>query len=207
MCREKSFNNRIMTIPQHLALSFLLAQFDVQPRYGIGGTALVVAAGVLPDLDRLSLLAGWHAHRTCRNAAGHGLPVALAAPLLLGLLGSEVFQLGPLRPLWCWLQIALVAHLVTDVFSCRWPVKLLWPFSVRGWGFGLIPRSFPALALLLYAAAGTALCSATLAPFAAGVGVAGLVVSLTWRACRPPAPLTRQTGRGPVIWQGCDLMA
>ena len=34
-----------MTILQHLALSFLLAQFVVQPDYGLPGTLLVLAAG------------------------------------------------------------------------------------------------------------------------------------------------------------------
>ena len=48
-----------MKIPEHLALSYLIAQLNVQQRYGPGGAALVMLAGFLPDLDGLTLLAGW----------------------------------------------------------------------------------------------------------------------------------------------------
>jgi hypothetical protein len=48
-----------MKIPEHLALSLLLAQFDVRQEFGAAGTALMVAAGMLPDLDGMTILGGW----------------------------------------------------------------------------------------------------------------------------------------------------
>src|SRR5437588_4106135 len=121
-----------MKIPEHLAFSYLLAQFGVQPEYGAAGTALMLAAGMLPDLDGLSILGGWQCHRTYHRVVGHGLPVTLAGPLLLALLGRGAFGLGPLPLLWAWLQLALLAHLATDCLFYRWPAQLLWPVSARG---------------------------------------------------------------------------
>src|SRR5205814_791783 len=104
-----------MKLPEHLALSYLLAQFGVQQAYGPGGTALMVAAGLLPDLDGVTILGGWRCHRRYHRVIGHGLPVTVAGPALLAWLGSHVLGLGPLGPLWFWLQISLLAHLLTDV--------------------------------------------------------------------------------------------
>jgi membrane-bound metal-dependent hydrolase YbcI (DUF457 family) len=192
-----------MKIPQHLALSFLLAQLGVQEQYGPAGTALVLAAGCLPDLDGLFLFAGWNAHRKYRGAVGHGLPVTLALPALLALVGLKVFDLRPFALLWAWLQVSLLAHLATDVLAGRWPVQLLWPLSARKWHLGLVAKDDPVPGLVLYTAALVALCSTTLALASAVAGVGGLALYLAWRASQPrPA---RQPERGPCLWQGCDL--
>src|SRR5262245_24137924 len=53
-----------MKVPEHVAASFLLAQLGVQARYGTAGTLLVLAVGLLPDLDGLTILAGWRTYRT-----------------------------------------------------------------------------------------------------------------------------------------------
>src|SRR4029078_10162087 len=87
--------NCTMKIPEHLALSYLIAQLDVQQRYGPWGTALVMLAGFLPDLDGLTLLAGWRTYRRYHRKVGHGILVTLAGPLLLGALRGGVF---PSRP-------------------------------------------------------------------------------------------------------------
>src|SRR5262249_4085384 len=126
-----------MKIPEHVALSYLLAQLGVQHQYGPWGTALVIAAGCLPDLDGLTILAGWRYYRTYHRIVGHGLPVALLGPAALAAVAS-VSGLGPMWPLWGWLQVSLLAHLFVDVCYYRWPVRLLWPVSDRGWGFGLL---------------------------------------------------------------------
>jgi membrane-bound metal-dependent hydrolase YbcI (DUF457 family) len=194
-----------MTIPQHLALSFLLTQFVVRHDYGLAGTLLVLAAGCLPDLDGLSVLGGWNVQRTYRGAAGHGLLVTLAAPAVVGLLAARLFDLGPFAPLWFWLQIALLAHLATDVLFGRWPVQLLWPFSTRGWGLGLVARADPVPAVLLYATALTALCSPGWGPAAAGAGVGGLTLYAAWRAARLRPRAARRPEGGPLLWKGCDF--
>jgi hypothetical protein len=196
-----------MKIPQHLALSFLLAQFGAQQQYGLAGTALVVTAGCLPDVDGLSVLAGWHAHRTCRGAVGHGLPVTLGAPLLLALLGSEGFGLGAPAPLWFWLQVSLLAHLAADVCWCRWPVQLLWPVSARKWGGDPAARADPAPALILYGSAAAALCSTRWAPASAAAGLGALTLYQAWRLSRPRPTPVRRPEPGACLWEGCDFSA
>jgi membrane-bound metal-dependent hydrolase YbcI (DUF457 family) len=169
-----------MKIPEHVAFSFLLAQLGVQQEYWPAGTALVIAAGNLPDLDGLSILGGWRCHRTYHRVLGHGLPLTLAGPALLAWLGSGALHLGGFLPLWGWLQAALLAHLVTDLCFYRWPVQLLWPFSGRGLGLGLVPWNDLVPTLLLYA--GVAGCLAGGGPLAAGLCLGMLAVYVGGRA-------------------------
>jgi membrane-bound metal-dependent hydrolase YbcI (DUF457 family) len=175
-----------MKIPEHFALSFLLAQFGVQHEYGPAGTALMIGAGILPDLDGLSILGGWRWHRTYHRVLGHGLPMTLAGPALLALLGARLLGLGEFLPLWLWLQAALFAHLLTDILFYRWPAQLLWPFSSRGWGLGLIGWNDLVPTLLLYAGVlGTCFGRA---PWVAGISL-GLLAAYV--ACRAWVPLPR----------------
>lgn len=171
-----------MKIPEHIALSYLLAQFGVQQQYGPGGTALVIAAGCLPDLDGLTLLGGWNVYRTYHRKLGHGLPMTVGGPLLLALAGSRPFGLGPAWPLWLWLQIALLGHLATDVCFYRWPVQLLWPVTTRGWGLGLLTWNDLVPTLVLYGAAAVALGWPRLATTAAELGLTALALYLGWRS-------------------------
>ncbi len=173
-----------MKIPEHVTLSILLAQFDVQQQHGLAGTALMVAAGCLPDLDGLTLLAGWRCYRTYHRIVGHGLPVTLLGPLALALIGAALGH-GFSPRLWGWLQLALMAHLVTDVCFYNWPVQLLWPVSRRGWAVGLLGWNDLVPTLFLYAATAVALGWPGLAKPAAVVGLAGLTLYLLWRAVRP----------------------
>jgi membrane-bound metal-dependent hydrolase YbcI (DUF457 family) len=172
-----------MKIPEHLAMSFLLAQFGVQQNYGAGGTALLVAAGMLPDLDGLTIVGGWRCHDRYHRIIGHGLLFTLLGPALLALLGSFLFGLGPLLPLWLWLQLALVIHLVTDVCFYDWPTQLLWPFSRRAVGFGWISWNDLVPTLLLYGGVVGTVCGAPL--FSASVSLGALVLYLAWRAGHP----------------------
>jgi hypothetical protein len=175
-----------MKLPEHVTLSFLLAQFGVQQEYGLAGTALMILAGNLPDLDGLTICLGWRFYRRYHRIVGHGLPVTLLGPLLLASLGWSL-SIGPLLPLWGWLQLALLAHLFTDVCFYDWPVQLLWPFSSRGLGYGLLDWNDLVPTLLLYTATAVALLWTPAAPIAAGVSLAGLLLYLAWRALRPRA--------------------
>lgn len=172
-----------MKIPEHFALSFLLAQFGARQEFGPAGTALMLAAGILPDLDGLSILGGWQCHRTYHRVVGHGLPVTLLGPLLLAWLGSAALGAGPLLPLWLWLQAALLAHLLTDLLFYRWPVQLFWPFSRRGVGLGLVPWNDLVPTLLLYA--GVLLCWLGPPAAVAAACLATLALYLTCRAWLP----------------------
>jgi membrane-bound metal-dependent hydrolase YbcI (DUF457 family) len=174
-----------MKFPEHVAFAFLLAQCGVQQEYGPAGTALVVLAGNLPDLDVCTLLGGWRFYRTYHRVLGHGILVTLSGPALLASAGTRAFDLGPLLPLWGWLQVAVWTHLLVDICFYRWPVQLLWPFSRRGWGVGLVAWNDLVPTLLLYGATVMALCRPALAFPAAITGLGVLGLYLGWRALRP----------------------
>jgi membrane-bound metal-dependent hydrolase YbcI (DUF457 family) len=144
----------------------------------------MLIAGCLPDADGVSLLGGWRLYRSCHRMIGHGIVVTLFGPALLAWLGSALMPGQPVLPLWFWLQMALFAHLLTDVLFYRWPVQLLWPFSSRGWAGGLVAWNDLVPTLVLYV--GTALCllcphSALLAAISLGL----LCAYLGWRAVVP----------------------
>jgi membrane-bound metal-dependent hydrolase YbcI (DUF457 family) len=174
-----------MKVPEHLALSFLTAQLGVQQQYGPGGTALMMLAGFLPDLDAVTAVAGWDVYRRWHRKLGHGLPMTLLGPAALALVGAFALGLGPPLPLWLWLQAALLGHLVSDVLFYRWPVQLLWPLSRRGWEAGLVGWNDLVPTLLLYAGVGAVLVLPELAPQAALAGIVGVLTYLAWRRLHP----------------------
>lgn len=175
-----------MKFPEHVALSVLIAQFAVQQEYGLAGTALMIVAGNLPDIDTLTLFGGHWVYRRYHRIVGHGLPVTLFGPGLLAMFGAWVCDLGPLLPLWFWLQVALLAHLFSDVCFYRWPVQLLWPFSSRGWGLGLVSWNDLVPTLVLYGTTALALLWPTAAFPAACTGVSLFLLYLGWRMWGPP---------------------
>ncbi len=174
-----------MKLPEHVTLSFLLAQFGIQSEYGWAGTALMILAGNLPDLDGLTIFFGWRFYRRYHRRVGHGLPVTLLGPLGLAILGSWGFGLGPLLPLWIGLQVALLAHLATDVCFYNWPAELLWPLSRRGLALGLLTWNDLVPTVVLYAATASVLIWPVLATPIAAAGIAALILYLLWRAWRP----------------------
>jgi membrane-bound metal-dependent hydrolase YbcI (DUF457 family) len=173
-----------MKLPEHITLSFLLAQFGVQHACGWPGTALVIAAGVLPDLDGLGIVLGWRSYQRHHRILGHGLPVTLAGPVLLALAGVGLFGADFLF-LWAWCQAALWLHLLTDVLFYRWPVQLLWPITARGWDVGLLGWNDLVPTLFLYGGTAGALLWPASASLAAWVGITGLAGYLFWRSIRP----------------------
>jgi membrane-bound metal-dependent hydrolase YbcI (DUF457 family) len=170
---------------EHVTFSFLLAQLGVQQQYGSTGTLLMVAAGNLPDLDGLTLLAGWKVYRKFHRILGHGLPMTLVGPALLALFGTYGLGLTPFGPLWAWLQLSLVAHLFADVCFYRWPVRLLWPLGKRAWGFGLMSWNDLVPTLVLYAATAVAVWRPAQAFTAATTGLGAFFLYVAWRAWRP----------------------
>jgi len=173
-----------MKLPEHLTLSFLLAQFGIHEAYGWPGTALVVAAGLLPDLDGLGILFGWRFYQRHHRVLGHGLPLTLTGPALLALLGVALFG-AEFWSLWIWCQVALLGHLLTDVLFYRWPVQLLWPISSRGWDAGLLGWNDLVPTVLLYGATVVALFFPVVGPVSALIAIGGLAGYLCWRSVRP----------------------
>jgi membrane-bound metal-dependent hydrolase YbcI (DUF457 family) len=176
-----------MKLPEHISLSFLLAQFGIQQEYGLLGTGLVVAAGCLPDLDGLGIVFGWRFYQRHHRILGHGLPVTLAGPALLALLGSWLLDGAAFWTLWFWCQGALLLHLCTDVCFYDWPVQLLWPLSRHGWGLGLIAWNDLVPTLLLYGTTALAILWPAQAVPAAAAGTGGLIFYLAWRALKTPS--------------------
>lgn len=174
-----------MKIPEHITLSILLAQFQVQPELGWGGTALMVAAGCLPDLDGAAIVCGWRFYARYHRILGHGILVTLLGPVFLALVGATWLGWSAFLVLWPWLQMSLLAHLATDVWFYDWPVQLLWPFSRRGWAVGLLTWNDLVPTLLLYSATAVALLWPPAAVGAAVGGIGGLLAYLLWRAARP----------------------
>jgi membrane-bound metal-dependent hydrolase YbcI (DUF457 family) len=172
-------------IPEHIALSYLVAQFGAQQQYGTMGTVLVLIAGCLPDGDGISLLGGWKLYRNCHRVLGHGILVSLLGPVLLTLLGTNILGLYPWLPLWVFLQVALLLHLFTDVVFYRWPVQLLWPFSARAWAGGLVAWNDLVPTLTLYGCALAGLVWPRVAPLAGAAGITLLLGYLGWRAQVP----------------------
>jgi len=180
-----SASRSIMKLAEHVALSYLLAQLGPQQTYGPAGTLLVMAAGLLPDLDGISILGGWQCHLKYHRKIGHGLPVTLLGPLLLALCWAGQLDGWEWLGLWAWLQVSLLLHLVVDLLFHRWPVQLLWPVSNWGVGLGLIGWHDLVPTALLYVAAALALVLHASAWWIAGGALGLLAVYVAWRAWRP----------------------
>jgi hypothetical protein len=174
-----------MKVPEHVALSFLLAQFGVQQELGWPGTALVIAAGCLPDLDGIGIIGGWRFYRKYHRILGHGLPMTLLGPLALAWIGSGVLDIGPFLLLWPWLQVSLLLHLLTDVCFYCWPVQLAWPLSERGWAGGLLTWNDLVPTIVLYGGAVSILVWPEKRVWIALASFLATTCYLGWRALRP----------------------
>lgn len=88
---------------------------------------LVTLAGVLPDLDGLTLLAGEAAYATYHHVVTHGLPSALVCAAVLGWLGEKKRVVAVLA------FVTFHLHLLCDLVGSGpgWPLWYLWPFSTH----------------------------------------------------------------------------
>ena len=91
-----------MTLPEHAICSLMLAQFTIRPRYGWRGAAIIVLAGIIPDIDVLTKLAGDEYFWKLHHALGHGLPSLLFLALTVAAGGRFLAGLRPLAPLFGW---------------------------------------------------------------------------------------------------------
>lgn len=125
------------------------------PRQSALAAPLLIAAGVLPDLDLLSFLAGPRAFVIYDGALTHSL---LGAALLAAAVGIAFFLLGrksKMAPLSLPLAFGLSAlgvagHLLLDL--CGTPaVLLLWPFFQRQSAWDFVPMVDPLILVILLA--------------------------------------------------------
>jgi len=173
-----------MKVPEHVAFSFLLAQLGVQQQYGWQGTALVIAAGCLPDLDGIGIIGGWRFYQKYHRILGHGLPMTLLGPFALAGLGNWLIDLA-LLPMWVWLQVSFLLHLLTDVSFYDWPVQLIWPVSGKGWAVGLLSWNDLIPTMLLYGGAALVLVFPGKATSIALTSLGAMGSYLGWRVLRP----------------------
>lgn len=113
-----------MQVPVHLALSWLAGS----PLAGRRDRVLVAWAGVVPDLDALSLLGGAEAFGRYHHILTHGLPAALLTAALC---------CAAARARWKVLLLSFLTfhlHLACDLVGSGvqhqpWSISYLWPFS------------------------------------------------------------------------------
>ncbi len=110
-----------MHLPTHLALSWLVGHRLEHRR----DRALVAWAGVVPDLDALSLLGGVEAYGRWHHVVGHGLPAALLTTALAAALGKDRAKAAALA------FVTFHGHLVCDLAGSgvEWTIQYLWPLS------------------------------------------------------------------------------
>ncbi len=115
-----------MHAPIHLAISWLVGHRLPERR----DRRLVTWAGVVPDLDGVSLLFGVEAYSKYHHTVSHGLIAAVVVAGTFGFLSGDR---------WKTMLLSLAAfhiHLICDLVGSGaqgepWPIVYLWPFSSR----------------------------------------------------------------------------
>ncbi len=110
-----------MQVPTHLAISWLIGHGLSERR----DRRLVAYAGILPDLDALTLLKGWDFYSVYHHVLTHGLLASIAI---------TAFSTALARRRWKVLGLCLVTthfHLVCDFLGSGrgWPIVYWYPFS------------------------------------------------------------------------------
>jgi hypothetical protein len=109
----------------HLELSWLCAQPLARRRDRI----LVSVAGVLPDLDGLTLLGGLDAYGRWHHRLTHGYPAAIATGVLCAVLSEDRVRTTLLG------LFTFHLHLFCDLLGSGpgWPLWYFWPTSQIEW--------------------------------------------------------------------------
>lgn len=107
----------------HGELSWLVSQKLAERRDRL----LVTAAGLLPDVDGLSLVAGEEAYGRFHHVLTHGIVAATVLSVVLGLCAKRRLLVTVLA------FGAFHLHLLCDLVGSGpgWPLTYLWPFSSR----------------------------------------------------------------------------
>ena len=135
-----------MHIPTHLALSWIVAHPLKERR----DRSLVAWAGVLPDVDGLTILAGLDSYGRWHHLLTHGAAAAVITATVLAFFGKH-----PLKVWWLSLltfHLRLICDLVGS--GIAWPLAYWWPFGKTlyqtpyGWELGSRKNSVSAAAVL-----------------------------------------------------------
>lgn len=111
----------------HAELSWLAAQ-------GLAGRRdrrLVVLAGLAPDLDGLTILAGGAAFERWHHVLTHGLTAAVVVAVACGLAARQRLATAAAA------LAAFHLHLLCDLVGSGpdWPLRYLWPWSGADWSW------------------------------------------------------------------------
>lgn len=110
-----------MHVPTHLAISWLIGHQLPERR----DRRLVAWAGVIPDLDALSLLSGVGAYSQYHHVLAHGLVAAVATTVVATAVAKQRLKVMLLS------LAAFHAHLVCDLLGSGvdWPIVYFYPWS------------------------------------------------------------------------------
>ncbi len=110
-----------MHVPTHLALSWLIGHGLAERR----DRRLVAWAGVAPDLDGLTILAGGEAFKHYHHILTHGIVAAVVVTVAFTALARDRLKVAVLA------LLAFHFHLLCDLLGAGrdWPIVYLLPFS------------------------------------------------------------------------------
>lgn len=109
----------------HAEIGWLVAQPLRERRDRI----LVLIAGVAPDIDGLTLLAGEAAYARWHHVVAHGAVAAGVTALVVAALAGERLKATVLA------LVSFHLHLLCDLAGSGpgWPIHYYWPFTMREW--------------------------------------------------------------------------
>lgn len=90
---------------------------------------LVTVAGIAPDIDGLTLLAGEEAYGRWHHVIAHGFVAALVTGVLVFALARERLKAAALG------LVSFHLHILCDLAGSGpgWPIHYYWPASMRQW--------------------------------------------------------------------------
>ncbi len=100
------------------------------PRFGARERFFCMAASLLPDLDGLSMIAGWEVYLDYHHVLGHNLLFIVVASTLLAW-----FSKPRILSFFTYLVLMHI-HLLMDYFGSGegWTISYFWPFSNHEFG-------------------------------------------------------------------------
>lgn len=100
-----------------------------------------VGAMILPDLDAVSYLFGPDAFAAIHQKYTHTIFALVLIPPLAATALHLVFKHYSWILTWLLVTVGMSIHIAEDLIA-HWPVRFFYPFSQKGWAFGLIRKDF-----------------------------------------------------------------
>jgi membrane-bound metal-dependent hydrolase YbcI (DUF457 family) len=104
--------------------------------FGVGITALV-----LPDIDAISYLWGPDGFAAVHQRFTHTIIALGIFPLVMGSIIRKIERKHSFKRTYFLFLAGMMIHVAEDLIA-HWPVEFFYPFSRKGWAFGLIQKDF-----------------------------------------------------------------